>query len=326
MLLLAAVPIVAISMSLSKWAHSDPHAHAGQNRVSSFISPSELFSFRPNATSVTVEQWETLRESTRRIGKRWRGRLAPNFHLIERPPFVLAGDVPVSALEHCFEATIAPAAAAMARDYFAAVPDRPITVLMLQDEASYRRAAKEFFGQEHVSIYGYYKPSQRTVVINLAAGAGTIVHELTHALIDFDFDDVPIWFNEGLASFHEQCNLVMTEVGPVIEPLPNWRLPILKEAIVDGELPTIRELLLTTDVHGRDEAIKYAHARYFCLFLHERGVLQDFYRAFRDSLAGNQNENEDKTGTSILAQFFPDTDLNTLDSQFRRWAMTVRLK
>ena len=76
----------------------------------------------------------------------------------------------------------------------------------------------------------------------------------------------------------------MTDVGPVIDPLPNWRLPILKEAIVDGELPTIRELLLTTDVHGPDEGVKYAHARYFCMFLHERGILRDFYGAFRDSL------------------------------------------
>ena len=36
--------------------------------------------------------------------------------------------------------------------------------------------------------------------MNIGTGGGTLVHELTHSLIAFDFPHVPDWFNEGLAS------------------------------------------------------------------------------------------------------------------------------
>ena len=86
-------------------------------------------------------------------------------------------------------------------------------------------------------MYGYYKPQQRTLVMNISTGGGTLVHELTHALIDFDFPLVPDWFNEGLASLHEACHILPDESR--IEGLTNWRLPGLQQAVAERRLPSL---------------------------------------------------------------------------------------
>ncbi len=78
-------------------------------------------------------------------------------------------------------------------------------MLVFNGEESYNRYCNALFGDSGISVYGYYKPQLRTLALNLATGGGTLTHELTHALVDFDFPEVPAWFNEGLASLHEQC-------------------------------------------------------------------------------------------------------------------------
>jgi len=71
------------------------------------------------------------------------------------------------------------------------------------------------------------------------------VHEMTHALIEFDFPKVPCWFNEGFASLFEQCSTA----GGKIRGLVNWRLPLLQRAIGDKSVLTWKKLCEYT---GRD--------------------------------------------------------------------------
>ena len=125
---------------------------------------------------------------------------------------------------------------------------------------------------------------------------------------------MPEWFNEGLASLHEQCRFREGEGGPWIEGLPNWRLAALQEAIQQGRLGSLELLATTTDFRGPHEALHYAQARYLCLFLQERGLLTKFYRELR------ANQESDPTGVKTLAALFPEKNWAEVDAEFQAWA------
>src|SRR5690606_23085701 len=93
--------------------------------------------------------------------------------------------------------------------------------------------------------------------------------------------EVPAWFNEGLASLHEQCHIRPDETG--IDGLVNWRLAGLREALAAGRLRPLASLIGDDDFRGPQETINYAQARYFCLYMQEQGVLEQFYRRFRET-------------------------------------------
>ena len=137
------------------------------------------------------------------------------------------------------------------------------------------------FGESGISIYGYYKPATRTIVVNASTGEGTLLHELTHALVDFDLPGAAEWFNEGLASLHEQSCFREGADGPWIEGLVNWRLVGLQKMVRQGRLRSLESLVAGSDFRGPLEGTNYAHARYFCLYMQDRGVLRQFVRAYR---------------------------------------------
>jgi hypothetical protein len=234
-----------------------------------------------------------------------------------RPPFVLAGDLAAGELESLYDDTIVPAARAMQCRYFRAQPSQSVTVLVFRGEASYNRYCQALFGDSGVSVYGYYKPTLRTLALNFGTGGGTLVHELTHALIDFDFPQVPSWFNEGLASLHEQCRFRTSDRGPWIEGLVNWRLPGLKRTIERGQLRPLASLVEESDFRGPLQGTNYAQARYFCMYMQKQGVLEDFYRTFRADRA------QDPQGAKSVAKVFPNSTWRELDRNFQRWVLDL---
>jgi hypothetical protein len=139
--------------------------------------------------------------------------------------------------------------------------------------------------------------------------------------VDFDFPDVPAWFNEGLASLHEQCRFRADAAGikgPFIEGLVNWRLPALQKAIAEVRLRPLEELIGGDDFRGRLEGLNYAQARYFCLYLQEQGLLRKFYQTFRD------NRRTDRLGLKSAKAMFPDQSWDGLNLAFRRWAAGLK--
>ena len=272
---------------------------------------------KPATTGLKVACAETAR--------RLKSRLGGACSVIERPPFVLGGNLSIKQLGEWHAQTVEPAAKAMANCYFKTPPREPITVLLFPDQASYADYAERLFKDRDVSIYGYYKPAERTLVMNIGTGGGTLVHELTHALIAWDFPAVPDWFNEGLASLHEQCRFrdgeneaeERSESGPWIEGLENWRLPGLQSAIRAGKLKSLEALVNDQKFRGAHEGTNYAQARYFCLYMQRQGVLRDFYRRFRDA------RRDDPRGAKTVLAVFPDRTWAELDEEFQAWALTL---
>lgn len=259
---------------------------------------------------------ETLEEQCSHSAEKLAARLGEGCQTLVRTPFVIAGDLEEKDLEAWHRHTVAPAARAIRNAYTSLEPSEPITILLFGKEKSYREHAAKLFGDRKVSVYGYYKPSLRTMLMNISTGGGTLVHELTHALLDFDFPEIPDWFNEGLASLHEQCRFRPDESG--IEGLVNWRLTALQKAIADGQLRRLEELIGRGDFRGRLEPLNYAQARYFCMYLQEKQVLGKFYATFRAS------HSKDRWGLTSVQAMFPDTTWDDLNSDFRRWSAALR--
>ena len=237
-------------------------------------------STRPTVSRPATAPAKVSGERCRKVAREQLKKMDGSFRAVVVPPFVVVGNLPKDRLRrHAFGSVVRPAEA-MWKSYFTARPDEPILALLFKDDKTYRHWAKELFGDTDVSHYGYYRSGDQTMVMNISTGGGTLVHELTHALIRYDFPNVPSWFNEGLGSLHEQCS-IRTDV---VIGLVNWRLPALQKAVKSGKLRSLKDLfgLSTRQFYREQSGLNYAQARYFVMYMQQRGVLREFYAAYRD--------------------------------------------
>ena len=245
-----------------------------------------------------------------------RTRLGDGVTVIQRAPYVLAGDLAEDDLERCYQNVIRPVERALSTCYFDARPDQPIVLVLMSNEQSYHAAAQALDGRLPRHYSGYYLRGERRIVANVATGTGTLAHELTHALAHFDFPAMPEWFDEGLASLHEQSEF--SDDGLRIGGTSNWRLNHLREALHRDTLAPLDALLTADGIRPGHEAVDYAHARYFCLWLQQRQLLEAYYRKFR------LRADDDPTGRLTLCDLLGVEDLEPVDRAFRAWVAAMR--
>ncbi len=186
-LLVGPVPIVLGSIALTNWVKPASAPPVTRNHVVLRAQDADAQVRTAPPSSETSATTDTLNAACEEGAKELARQLGPGCQTIVRAPFVIGSDLEEAQLESYYNHTIGPAARAMAHSYFDTPPNKPITVLLFSGEQSYNRYARQLYGDEGISVYGYYKPHLRTLVMNIGTGGGTLVHELTHALIDFDF-------------------------------------------------------------------------------------------------------------------------------------------
>ncbi len=235
--------------------------------------------------------------------------LTADDRLIVRAPFILAGDLSKAELDRCWREVIAPTQRALSLAYFDSDPSEPITLLLYANETAYRTAARRLDKRGSADYHGYYIRSDRRIVANLGTGEGTLAHELTHALSHFDFPHMAEWFDEGLASIYEEAEF--SEDHLHLTGVSNWRLNHLLNAMQNRRLQTLEALVTARDIRPDRQAVDYAHARYFCLYLQDRGLLPSVYRKLR------ANSASDPSGLRTLCQVFNTETLDPVDRDFR---------
>ena len=201
---------------------------------------------------------------------------------------MIAGNLQEETLESQFRNRISPAYAAILKTYSVAKPIHPITVILCHDEQVYFNVSRQLFGLSEISNYGYYRPTERSLVVNQTAGDSPLPHELTHALFAADWPEMPLWLNEGIASLNETCEFSASQ--PHIRPLDNWRLPIAQKSLETGHSATLRQLLSSTDFTHDPNGENYARARYFTFYLHDQGVLPELVSSLRQATRASKNE------------------------------------
>ncbi|MFO8072263.1 MAG: hypothetical protein R6V85_10360 [Polyangia bacterium] len=243
--------------------------------------------------------------------------MAPEgFVLLEAPPFVVTGDLEPRELRRFTERTIRWAVERLREGFFDKEPSSAISIWLFSGAESYSRHSRELFGRRPDTPFGYYSPPHRALVMNIATGGGTLVHEIVHPFVEADFPDCPPWLNEGLGSLFEQC----AERDGRIHGLVNWRLPGLSRAIRSGDLPRFEELLALDErrFYDEDPGTNYAQSRYLCLYLQERGLLRRFYRELRDNVAG------DPRSVATLRGLLGVDDLDAFQRDWEAWVLSLK--
>lgn len=246
-----------------------------------------------------------------------RKRLAARgFTVLVEPPFVVSGDGPPGRVAEHAQRTVRWAVKMLRRDFFDRDPEDIIEIWLFKDEPSYTRHTLALFGERPGTPYGYYSAARQALIMNIATGGGTLVHEIVHPFMRANFPGCPAWLNEGIGSLFEQCG---ERAGHIIG-YPNWRLPGLQQAIRARQLPSFRQLLAMSDAdfYDRDRGTNYAQARYLCYYLQERGLLQRFFREVRAAHA------KDKTGYSVLQRVIQREDLTAFQREWERFVLGLR--
>lgn len=266
----------------------------------------------PNPPGTTIPA-DLLHARAAALRERLAGR---GFTVVVEPPFVVAGDEAPAEVERRAVTIIRRAVLRLKAQYFPADPWEVVEVYLLRDEASYRHHARALFDERPDTPFGFYTPTHEAVLMNIAAGEGTLVHELVHPFVAANLPACPTWFNEGLASLYEHCEDVRGElVGRI-----NWRLPPLQAAIRAGDTPPLAELLTTTydQFHSVWRVgLHYAQSRYLCYYLQERGLLRNYYTQLRTTAAG------DPTGRMLLLQTVGALDLERFSADWQAYVLAL---
>jgi hypothetical protein len=246
---------------------------------------------------------------------RRRGRLAPEFSVAIAPPFVVIGDGAPSEVRNWAENTVGWAVARLKQEYFAEDPSDVLEVWLFKDADSYEQHTTSLFGSEPNTPFGYYSRGDRALVMNIATGGGTLVHEIVHPYIETNFPDCPAWFNEGLGSLYEQS----AERDGRIVGLTNWRLAGLKQAIRARRLPSFRTLMSTTtnEFYALDPGTNYAQARYLLYYLQERGLLAHYYREFTAHVT------DDPSGYRSLERVLAERDMAGFQARWESFVLDL---
>ncbi len=246
---------------------------------------------------------------------RLRPKIPEGFHVVVEPPFVVIGDdTPTTVKAHTVR-TVRLATSVLKKDFFPEDPKEIIAIWLFKDDASYRRYTRLIFHESPSTPYGYYSERWRALIMNIATGGGTLIHEMVHAFMGANVTDCPPWLNEGLGSLYEGVDLK----GGHLVGILNWRLPGLQEAIADRGLPPFKALTALDEegFYNRDPGTHYAQSRYLLYYLQENDLLFDFYRAF---LKGQRS---DPTGYRALKQTLHESNMTRFQEKWEQWVLTL---
>lgn len=248
--------------------------------------------------------------------RKLRKKIPAGFTVVIEPPFVVLGDESPERVRRRSINTVRWATTKLKALYFSKDPKRIIEIWLFKDRASYRKHAKALWNDEPGTPFGYYSDDNGVLVMNIATGGGTLVHEMVHPFVESNFPDAPAWLNEGLGSLYEQCG----EKNGRIWGYTNWRLPGLQKAIRKGVVPSFKELtaMSSHQFYQKDRGTNYSQSRYLLYYLQSKLQLVPFYKLF------HRNRKKDPTGYASLKKILGTTDMAAFKRQWEKYVLTLR--
>jgi len=238
-----------------------------------------------------------------------------SFAIVIEPPFVVVGDEELETVRLRSEQTVRWAVKMLKQDYFKQDPDRILDIFLFKDKDSYEKNTAEIFNETPTTPFGFFSDEHHALIMNIATGGGTLVHEIVHPYMAANFTNCPSWFNEGLGSLYEQSQLRKGHIAGLV----NWRLPGLVKEIKTDSLPSFPELLKTTstEFYSSNRGNNYAQARYLCYYLQEKDLLVKFYKEF------SNNSTKDPSGLETLQKVLGETDMNAFKKKWEKFVLKL---
>lgn len=183
---------------------------------------------------------------------------------------------------------------AMESNYINVKPKEITSIFLFNDDDVYKKFALGNFAVEEddLSPYGFYKVSKRVILVKFVSWKGSVKHEVTHAMIQDDFPEIPGWFNEGLASLNERSSY---KDGKLTGDF-SWRINALRTAFRNNTYTDLQTLVNLPDneLYSSNSSFYYAQSRFLLSYLQEKNLLEFYYHLFRDTF------DADNTGLSQL--------------------------
>lgn len=218
----------------------------------------------------------------------------------------------------------------LVREYGLTVPDNYLTIYLVRDIESVRQVASRVHALDvSPSTLGYaFQDDLSTTGMVRSTEIGTITHELFHLLVRSSFGDIPQWLDEGMAGLYE----VMEIRSGRFLGIANWRGRVLKQQW--SERPTLAEVIASpwfafdrTEV-GEEPgsiplermAVHLATARYFTLYLQEKGKLAEIFRTLRDRDPGAASDPGAAAVALVEAQVGP---IAQVQIDYDRWLTRI---
>ena len=239
-----------------------------------------------------------------------------HFTILVEPPFVVIGDEAADRVQdRAGKDTVKWAVDRLKAIYFERDPEFIIDIWLFATTTVTRSTPRNCSAINHTRRTDIIRPTS-SLVMNIATGGGTLVHEIVHPFVAANFAACPSWFNEGLASLYEQSG----EEHGQIDGFVNWRFNGLQRTIRAGRLPTFEALCSTTtdEFYNRDEGANYGQARYLCLYFQEHDLLKKFYDQFHDSAK------TDPTGYHTLQSVLEEKDMADFQKRWETWVLLLR--
>ena len=201
------------------------------------------------------------------------------------------------------------------------------------------RFAERYYGVK--LPYGAIGYSQRDdwsmmgLIRHNSIATGTLIHELFHLLVEDNFGDIPVWFEEGLASLYEESKI---QNDFSLKGIDGWRGTILRKAF--NERPSIENIIRMTpsEFNGTNlvnassperptyeaynQAINHAFSRYFMIFLQEKDFLLIFYHTLL-CFPSNEIEKPPEDQIIMLLENLFGKDIVDIDNEFSEWFYTL---
>jgi hypothetical protein len=127
-----------------------------------------------------------------------------------------------------------------------------------------------------------------------------------------------LWVQEGMAAmFEDMAEDAPADADAIVRSAfaPSWRTNMVKRMARRGGIVDLSELVsMPTDrFMGSRRSAHYAEARALMMFLAEREVLDEWYRAYIEQFA------TDPTGATALCAALAKPDLDSVQQDFEAW-------